>query len=116
MERMSLHPLKHRATLRHRRIALRSQNNNPGHIHYTDQQTTAEEDKFDSLAQMGRTLAHQLNNMLTTILANTQLASLMIDNEEVKSHLDVVEEATGDAGIMVRKFQESIYKLAKPPA
>ncbi len=105
-------PFKHRATLRHRRIALRSQNNNPGHIHYTDQQATAEEDKFSDLAKMGRTLAHQLNNMLTAILANTQLALLMAKDEELKAYLNAAEEATGKAGEIVREFQESIRILA----
>lgn len=75
----------------------------------------AEGDKFDSLMQMSRYLAHQLNNLLTTILANTQLASLMIENEEVKSYLSTVEAATSDAGTMVHKFQESVRALARPP-
>ena len=78
------------------------------------EESDTEADELSNFVQMGRTMAHQLNNLLTTILANAQLASLMIDNEEVKSYLNVVEEATGDAGTMVRRFQESIYKLVKP--
>ncbi len=75
---------------------------------------TAEGDEFDSLMQMSRYLAHQLNNLLTTILANAQLASLMVEDEEIKSHLSTVEEATSDAGTMVHKYQESIRALARP--
>ncbi len=81
----------------------------------TEQRSVAaEEDEFDSLMQMSRYLAHQLNNLLTTILANAQLASLMVEDEEIKSHLNAVEEATSDAGTMVHKFQESIRVLARP--
>ena len=75
-----------------------------------------EKNELDNLVQMSRHVAHELNNLLTTILANAQLASLMIDNEEAKYHLSVVEEATDDAGRMVHRFQESIHKLAKKPA
>lgn len=73
----------------------------------------AEGDEFDSLMKMNRHLAHQLNNLLTTILANAQLALLMVENEEIKSYLNVVEEATSDAGTMVHKFQEAIRALAR---
>lgn len=72
-----------------------------------------ERDKFDSLMQMSKHLAHEFNNLLTTILANTQLALLVVEDEKVSSHLDTVEEATGEAGIMVRRFQESLHTLAR---
>ncbi len=75
---------------------------------------SAEGDEFDSLMRMSRHLAHELNNLLTTILANAQLASLMVEDEEIKSHLNTVEEATSDAGTMVHKFQESIRALVRP--
>ena len=71
-----------------------------------------EENKFNSLVEISRDLAHGLNNMLTTILANTQLTSLMVKDAEVKPYLDAVEEATSEAGEKVRKFQESIHIMA----
>ena len=72
-----------------------------------------EEYRFNSLVEISRDLAHGLNNMLTTILANTQLTSLMVKDAEVKPYLDAVEEATSEAGEKVRKFQESIHMLAR---
>ena len=72
----------------------------------------AEEDNFSNLMRMSRDLAHNLNNLLTTRLANTQLTSLIVKDEEVKPYLNAVEEATGEAGEAVRKFQESIRMLA----
>lgn len=70
-------------------------------------------DKFDRLMQMSRHLAHEFNNLLTTILANTQLALLVVEDERVSSHLEIVEEVTGEAGIMVSRFQESLHVLAR---
>jgi len=69
------------------------------------------EDKFDSLMQTSRHLAHEFNNLLTTILANTQLALLMVEDDKVRSHLDTVEEAAGEIAVMVRKFQGSLHTL-----
>lgn len=76
---------------------------------------TTEENRFDVLMQMSKDLAHQLNNHLTAILANAQLALLMADNEELKSYLDAVEEATGDAGTAVHRFQETTHALVEQP-
>ena len=50
------------------------------------EQATTEENRFDSLMKMSRSLAHDLNNLLTTILANTQLASLMLEDEKIQSY------------------------------
>lgn len=74
---------------------------------------TAEEDELNNLIQVGRSLSHQLNNLLTTILANTQLMFLIVKDAELKSHLKAVENATRDAGTVVRKFQESVRTTAK---
>lgn len=71
-----------------------------------------EERKFDDLIQMCRNLAHQLNNLLTTILTNTQLMFLIVKDEELKPYLRIVEDATHDAGVTVREFQESTRALA----
>ena len=70
-----------------------------------------EEDKLGDLVQTSGDLAHQLNNLLTTMLANTQLALLMSDDVELKPYLSAVEEATGEAAKMVHQFQESLRTL-----
>ena len=79
-----------------------------GHV----ENTPAEEDNLKDLVRTSRDLAHSLNNLLTTILANTQLVSLMVKDEELKPYLNAVEKATGEAGETVREFQESIRILA----
>lgn len=71
-----------------------------------------EEDKFKKLVQISRHLAHQLNNLLTTILANTQLMLLVAKDEELKPYLKALENAARSAGAMVRDFQGSIKALA----
>jgi signal transduction histidine kinase len=76
------------------------------------EKAVAEERKIDDLIQMGRHLAHQLNNLLTTILTNTQLMLLIAKDEELKPYLRIVEDATHDAGVVVRGFQESIRGVA----
>ena len=120
-------------------MTLKSHNNNSGRNHHVDQQNSvkseiansdglpsekdhghiqnapAEEDKFNNLMQISKVLAHDLNNLLTTILANTQLTSLLVKDEELKPYLDAVEEATGEAGEIVREFQESMSALAGAP-
>ena len=70
--------------------------------------------EFDHLVQMGNTLAHQLNNQLTTILANTQLMILMTKDDDLMSYLKAVEDATREVGTLVRDFQESSQALTKP--
>ena len=74
-----------------------------------------EEDKLSDLMKMSRHLAHELNNHLTTIMANSQLVSLMVEEENLKSYLNAVEEATIDAGKLVREYQKSIRELDKLP-
>ena len=76
------------------------------------EKTVSEERKFNDLIQMGRHLAHQLNNLLTIILTNTQLMFLIVKDEELKPYLRIVEDATRDAGVTVCEFQESIRALA----
>ena len=72
-----------------------------------------EEDALKDLIGMGRKLAHQLNNQLTTILANTQLVCLMLESEELGPYLKAVEDATRDAAETVGSFQESVRALAQ---
>lgn len=77
-------------------------------------EVSPEEDRFNNLMQMSRHLAHQLNNLLTTIMANTQLMSMMVRDEERESYLRSIEDATRNAGAIMREFQESIIALARP--
>ena len=51
------------------------------------EETLTEEEKLDNLMQRSKHLAHQLNNLLTTVLANTQLMSLMVKDDELKPYL-----------------------------
>jgi signal transduction histidine kinase len=71
-----------------------------------------EEDKFQNLVRMSRKLAHQLNNQLTSILANTQLISLILKDEELRPYLKSVEDVAHDTGATVRNFQEAVRALA----
>jgi len=73
---------------------------------------TSEENDLDELMKMSRQFAHRLNNLLTTILANTQLVLLIAQDEELKPYLTAVEDASRDAGKAIRKFQESSRSLA----
>ena len=76
------------------------------------EETIAEEDKFSKLIQTSRHLAHQLNNLLTTIIANAQLMCLVVKDEELKAYLEPLEEAAREAGTTVREFQRSVKVLA----
>ncbi len=86
----------------------KSAGQHPSHI----EKALTDKEKLDSLMEISRHLAHEFNNLLTTILANTQLALLVVDDERVSSHLNIVEEVSGEAGIAVRRFQESLHGLA----
>ena len=66
---------------------------------------------FEHLVQISREFAHQLNNLLTTVLANAQLVSLMVKDEELMPYLKSVEDATRDAGTIVHDFQRSLRAL-----
>jgi signal transduction histidine kinase len=77
------------------------------------EETIGEEDEFNKLLQMGRHLAHELNNLLTTILANTQLMFLVVKDEELKPYLEALEDAARDAGTIVREFQGSVKELTE---
>jgi signal transduction histidine kinase len=77
------------------------------------EETIADEDKFSRLTQMSRHLAHRLNNLLTTIMANTQLMRLAAKDEELKSYLGPVEDAAREAGTIVHEFQRSVKVLAE---
>ncbi len=73
-----------------------------------------EQEKFNDLMRMSRELAHRLNNLLATILANTQLMLLILGEEELNTYLKSVEDTTRDAGTIVHDFQKSLRTLADP--
>lgn len=73
----------------------------------------SEEDKFNRLIKMSRYTSHQLNNLLTTILANVQLVMLMGGSEDPKPLLKAIEDSALNAGTMVTEFQKAIRALLK---
>ena len=73
----------------------------------------AAEHELCSLIKMGMDLSHQLNNLLTAILVNTQIMLMIIQDDESKSYLGSVESAARDAANIVGKFQESVRAVAK---
>ena len=94
------------------RLSNRSAEQHFGHV----EDRIAENDKFDDLLQMCRDVAHQTNNLLTTILANAQLVLLLVRNDELESYLGIAERATRDVGALMREFQVSFQTLAKTPS
>ncbi len=67
---------------------------------------------LNNLIQKSSHLTHQLNNLLAIILANAQLALLILKDKELKSYLEALENATRDAGMIVHEFQESVLTLS----
>jgi signal transduction histidine kinase len=98
---------------------LKASNNSSGSSQLLDDQQDNDDsteivggnDRFADLVQISREMAHQLNNLLTTILANVQLISLMLEDEELRPYIKPVEEATRDAGTIVSDFQNSVRAL-----
>jgi signal transduction histidine kinase len=70
------------------------------------------ENKLENLIQISRNTAHKLNNMVTTILANAQLMSLIVEDEELKDYLKSIENAASDAGVTVREFQLTVRSFS----
>lgn len=68
----------------------------------------SEEDEFGHLVQISKELVHELNNLLTTILTNTQLVMLIAKEKELMPHLKSVEGAAREVGTIVQDFQKSI--------
>ena len=79
--------------------------------HCLSEETANVEENLDSFVKKGRYLSHELNNLLTTILANTQLMMLVLEDAELKDYLETVEDATREAGVLVHDFQGSIRQL-----
>lgn len=74
----------------------------------------------DSAALVGqlRRSIHELNNALTPILANAQLARVMVDpsSTDVREALDDVVEAAGRANQLVGELREIATGLQEPVA
>lgn len=62
-----------------------------------------------------RTALHDLNNALTPVMANAQLARLMIDpsNEELGDTLDDMVEASARANLLVSRMREIAKDLQR---
>lgn len=71
------------------------------------------DDHPGELASELRHSLHELNNALTPILANAQLARLMLESEEaeVREALDDVVEAAGRANSLVAEMRELVRAL-----
>jgi signal transduction histidine kinase len=63
--------------------------------------------EFNQLAQMGRNLAHEVNNQLTIITSNTQLMILITKDRDLITYLKAVEDAARDMEKIVRDYQDS---------
>jgi PAS domain-containing protein len=66
-----------------------------------------------NMIKMDRSLAHELNNYFTTILASIQLVLLMLKDEEPKPYLEAAEDAVQNASKSVRDFQDRARSLAQ---
>jgi signal transduction histidine kinase len=67
----------------------------------------SEDHSGELLSQLRHSL-HELNNALTPILANAQLAQLMLDGQgtEVREAVDDVVEAAGRANALVAEMRQ----------
>lgn len=70
------------------------------------------ENNFEELIQKSRKISHQLNNLLTAIIANIQLLN-SINDEEKQPILKSVEDAAINAGEIIFEFQKYIRSLQK---
>lgn len=73
----------------------------------TSIEMSTENDSGELVSQL-RYQLHELNNALTPILANAQLARLMLDSEaaEVREAVDDVVEAAGRANALVAEMRK----------
>lgn len=70
------------------------------------------ENNFEELIHKSRKISHQLNNLLTAIIANIQLLN-SINDEEKQPILKSVEDAAINAGEIIFEFQKYIRSLQK---
>lgn len=70
------------------------------------------ENNFEELIQKSRKISHQLNNLLTAVIANIQLLN-SINDEEKQPILKSVEDTAINAGEIIFEFQKYIRSLQK---
>jgi len=70
-------------------------------------------DKIEELVLKGRKIAHDLNNLLTSILGNTQLAYLsMSSNEDLERFLGSIEDATLCAAKELSEYHDYLRSIS----
>ena len=62
--------------------------------------------KLNALGEMAGGVAHDFNNILAAILGRTQLLLQNVDDRELRSQLQVIEQAALDGAQTVRRVQE----------
>lgn len=79
--------------------------------------TRTDSDSATLVGQLRRSI-HELNNALTPILANAQLAQVMTDpsSADVREALDDVVEAAGRANQLVAELRDIATGLQEPGA
>ncbi len=75
--------------------------------------TNYTEKDYEELIQKSRMISHQLNNLLTAIIANIQLANLINKDEEKQELLKTVEDAALNASETILEFQKFIRSIQK---
>ncbi|MBD3184884.1 response regulator [Candidatus Poribacteria bacterium] len=71
----------------------------------------------DNLIERAKSVAHSLNNMMSIVLTNSQLAMEHINNSDNKSYKEILDclkdiaTATADSGILVHHFQKYLDSL-----
>jgi PAS domain S-box-containing protein len=63
-------------------------------------------EKLRGLGQMAAGIAHDLNNMLATILGQTELLRLRVRHPEIQEGLQTIQTAANDGAEVVRRLQD----------
>jgi PAS domain S-box-containing protein len=70
-----------------------------------ERERAAQSDKLRMLGQLASGVAHDFNNALTAIFGRAQLMSRTINDDRLKSHLEVIQTAATDAAATIRRIQ-----------